>query len=141
MLIDGFEQTMLMRKSDKDCLMELELLDYSIDEFQWGERTALTGKSLSVSVADLQELLTDLCHGIRVDYQIARPGESKRIVHVLDTVLPIAKLSGAGTTFPGFDGPAELVGSGRTARIKNLLVTVAGRFPQFEALTPIEKPR
>jgi glycine reductase len=121
--------------------MELELLDYSIDELQWGERTALTDKSLSVSLADLRELLRDLSHGIRVDYELARPGESKRIVHVLDTVLPIAKLSGAGSTFPGFDGPAELVGTGRTTRIKNLLVTVAGRFPDFDSLTPIEKPR
>ncbi|MGH7810773.1 MAG: glycine/sarcosine/betaine reductase component B subunit, partial [Candidatus Binatia bacterium] len=41
----------------------------------------------------------------------------------------------------GFDGPAQLVGSGKTARIKNFLVTVAGRFPQFDLLTPIEKPR
>jgi glycine reductase len=121
--------------------MELELLDYSIDELQWGERTTLTGKSLSVSVAELRKLLKDLCCGIHVDYELARPGESKRIVHVLDTVLPIAKLSGAGTTFPGFDASAQLVGTGQTARIKNLLVTIAGHFPQFDSLTPIEKPR
>jgi sarcosine reductase len=121
--------------------MELELLDYSIDELRWGERTALTGKSLSVYAPDLQELLKDLSHDIHVDYEIARPGESKRIVHVLDTVLPIAKLSGHATTFPGFDGPAQLVGTGNTIRIRNLLVTVAGRFPNVEALTPIEKPR
>ncbi|HEV8719088.1 MAG TPA: glycine/sarcosine/betaine reductase component B subunit [Candidatus Binatia bacterium] len=121
--------------------MELELFDYSIDELRWGERTALTGKSLSVHAPDLRELLKDLSHGIHVDYEIARPGESKRVVHVLDTVLPIAKLSGHATTFPGFDGPAQLVGTGKTIRIRNLLVTVAGRFPNVEALTPIEKPR
>jgi sarcosine reductase len=121
--------------------MELELLDYSIDELRWGERTALTGKSLSVYAPDLRELLKDLSHDIHVDYEIARPGESKRIVHVLDTVLPIAKLSGHATTFPGFDSPAQLVGTGKTLRIRNLLVTVAGRFPDVEALTPIEKPR
>jgi glycine reductase len=121
--------------------MELELFDYSIEELQWGERTALRGKSLTVAVADLRDLLAGLCHGIRVDYELARPGESKRIVHVLDTVLPIAKLSDPGSVFPGFDGAAKLVGTGKTARLKNLLVTVTGRFPQFESLTPIEKPR
>ncbi len=121
--------------------MELELFDYSIDELRWGERTALTGKSLSVYAPDLRELLKDLSHDIHVDYEIARPGESKRIVHVLDTVLPIAKLSGHATTFPGFDSPAQLVGTGKTLRIRNLLVTVTGRFPNVEALTPIEKPR
>jgi glycine reductase complex component B subunit alpha and beta len=121
--------------------MELELLDYSIDELGWADRTSLTGKSLTIATADLQELLKELSHGIRVDYELVRPGESKRIVHVLDTVLPIAKLSDSVKAFPGFDGPAQLVGSGKTARIKNLLVTVAGRFPDFDALTPIEKPR
>jgi glycine reductase complex component B subunit alpha and beta len=121
--------------------MELELHDYSIDELQWGERTILTGNSLFVSSAELRELFKDLGYGIHVDYELARPGESKRIIHVLDTILPIAKLSGAGTTFPGFDAPAQPIGTGQTARIKNLLVSVAGRFPRLDALTPIEKPR
>ena len=90
--------------------MELELLDYSLAELRWGERTVLDNHSLSLSVADLHEQIKDLPAGIHVDYDLARPGESKRIVHVLDTVLPIAKLTGSTLTFPGFDGPAELVG-------------------------------
>ena len=121
--------------------MELELLDYSLAELRWGERTVLDGNALSVSVVDLQEQIKDLPAGIQVDFELARPGESKRIVHVLDTVLPIAKLTGARLTFPGFDGPAELVGCGRTVRLKNLLVTVTGRFPHPELMSPIEKPR
>ena len=121
--------------------MELELLDYTLEDLQWGERTALDGKSLSVSVADLQEQIKDLSHGIQIDYELARPGESKRIVHVLDTVLPIAKLDRSGSTFPGFEGAAQLVGTGQTTRIRNLLVTIAARFPHPEAMTPIEKPR
>jgi glycine reductase len=121
--------------------MELALLDYSIDNIGWGERSELTGSSLSLSAADLHTLLSDLSHGIQIDFQLVRPGESTRIIHVLDTVLPIAKRAGATAAFPGFDGPAQLVGSGESTRIKNLLVTVAGRFPDFAALTPIEKPR
>jgi hypothetical protein len=121
--------------------MELQLHDYTIEDVEWSERTALNGKSLFVSVADLQEQIKDLSHGIQIDYALARPGESKRIVHVLDTVLPIAKLNGSGATFPGFEGAAQLVGSGQTMRIRNLLVTIAARFPHPEAMTPIEKPR
>jgi glycine reductase complex component B subunit alpha and beta len=121
--------------------MELELLDYAIEDLQWGEHTVLKGKSLWLSVAELQEQIKELSRGIRIDYELARPGESKRIVHVLDTVLPIAKLADCRLTFPGFDGPADLVGSGQTMRLKNLLVTVAGRFPHPELMTPIEKPR
>ena len=121
--------------------MELALLDYSIDRLEWGPRSALAGRSLTVSQADIHDLLGDLSHGIRVDCELVRPGESKRIVHVLDTVLPIAKLAGSGTVFPGFHDSTKLVGTGKTSRLKNLLVTVAGRFPQFESLSPIEKPR
>ncbi len=121
--------------------MELQLLDYRLEDLQWGEHTALDGKSLTISVADLREQIKDLSHGVQIDYELARPGESKRIVHVLDTVLPIAKLGGSGSTFPGFEGAAQLVGTGQTARIGNLLVTIAARFPHPEAMTPIEKPR
>jgi len=121
--------------------MELEIVDYSIDDIHWAERTSLNGNSLTVSLSDLERLTADLSHGIRIDYELARPGESKRIVHALDAALPIAKTNSLNLTFPGFDGPAELVGSGETTRIKNLLVTICGRFPHLEEMTPIEKPR
>jgi len=121
--------------------MELELLDYKIQTLQWGEHTRLDGNTLTLSRADLQQQIQNLTHGIPIDVQLVRPGEATRIVHVLDTVMPIAKLSGTGETFPGFEGAAELVGTGQTVRIPNLLVTVAGRFPHFEDLSPIEKQR
>ena len=121
--------------------MELALLDYAIEELQWSEHTALRGNSLLIAVADLEEQIKDLSSGIHIEYDLARPGEAKRIVHVLDTVLPIAKLTDSRLTFPGFDGPAALVGTGRTTRIKNLLVTIAARFPHPEVMTPIERPR
>jgi hypothetical protein len=125
----------------EDRTMELELLDYSIDELNWGERSLLKGKALTLARVEIEQLLSELSRGIGIDFELVRPGESKRIVHVLDTVLPIAKHPGGAAAFPGFAGPAELVGSGRTVRMKNLLVTVAGRFPDIDALTPIEKPR
>jgi len=125
----------------KNFAMELQLFDYSLEQVQWGERTGLDGKTLSLCMDDLQEVLNDLSPGVHVDFQIARPGEAKRIVHVLDAVMPIAKRGGLGSTFPGFEGAAELVGTGKTVRFKNLLVTVTGRFPHFDSLTPIEKPR
>jgi glycine reductase len=121
--------------------VELELINYSIERIEWGDRALLEGKSLALNLSQLQNEIKEFTHGIGVDWELARPGESKRIVHVLDTVLPIAKLNGLGSTFPGFDGPAHLAGTGQTTRIDNLLVTVAGRFPHPESLTPIEMPR
>src|SRR5262245_53706936 len=111
--------------------MELELLDYSIEQLDWGERSVFAAKSLRIARSDVEALLNEWNHGIDIDFELVRPGESKRIVHVLDTVLPIAKHPGGAAAFPGFAGPAQLVGNGQTIRIKNMLVTVAGRFPDF----------
>ena len=91
--------------------MELQLFDYRLEQVQWDERTGFDGKTLSLCVNDFHELLKDLSPGVHVDFQIARPGEPKRIVHVLDAVMPIAKPAGAGSTFPGFEGAAQLVGT------------------------------
>ncbi|HEY6401527.1 MAG TPA: glycine/sarcosine/betaine reductase component B subunit, partial [Blastocatellia bacterium] len=125
----------------EDYPVELELLDYALEEIEWGDQTRLKGKFLSLCLTDLQAQIQELSHGIHIDYQLARPNESKRIAHVLDTVLPITKSTGSSSTFPGFDRPAQLVGTGQTIRLKNLLVTVAGRFPHPELMTPIERPR
>ena len=124
-----------------DPLLELELEDHAIEAIEWSDETRLQGATLLIGRTDLEQRIGDLCHGMTVNFELARPGESKRIVHVLDTVMPIAKADSDGVTFPGFEEPAALVGSGRTIRINNLLVTVAGRFPHTESLSPIETPR
>jgi glycine reductase complex component B subunit alpha and beta len=121
--------------------MDLELFDYSIGELAWGEQSALAGKKLTIARQEIESLVSEPSRAIAIDFELVRPGEPKRIIHVLDTVLPIAKIGSGVTTFPGFAGPAQLVGSGQTVRIKNLLVTVVGRFPDIASLTPIEKPR
>ncbi len=72
--------------------MELELFDFHIDDIQWGDRTSLAGGQLSLDLAEIQDQIKDLTRNINVAMELARPGESKRIVHVLDTMLPIDKL-------------------------------------------------
>ena len=121
--------------------MELELLDFHIDDIQWGDRTSLVGGQLTVNVAEIQNQIKDLARNINVAMELARRGESKRIVHVLDSMLPIDKLDDEARTFPGIDVPARLIGTGQTQRLRNVLVTIAGTFPHVEAMTPIEKPR
>jgi glycine reductase len=121
--------------------VELALFDFHIDDIQWGDRTSLVRGQLNVSLAGIQEQIKDLIRNIRLTAELARPGESKRIVHVLDTIIPIGKVDDDLRTFPGIDAPARLVGTGQTERLRNVLVTVAGGFPHPEAMTPIEKPR
>jgi glycine reductase len=121
--------------------MRLELLDYRLEDIQWGERTLLSGGTLFLHAADIQNEIKDLARNVGVRLELARPGESKRLVHVLDTFHPLEKIASAAHAFPGIDQPAALVGTGRTARLRNMLITVTGLFPHAEAMTPIERPR
>ena len=102
-------------------IVELELLDFHVDDIQWGEQSSLVGRQLIVSLAEIQEQIKDLTPIIKLTAKLARPGESKRIIHVLDTLMPIAKVDDERRTFPGIDHPARLVGTGRTERLRNVL--------------------
>ncbi|MGE5216251.1 MAG: glycine/sarcosine/betaine reductase component B subunit [Chloroflexota bacterium] len=121
--------------------MKLELLDYHVDDIQWAERSSLVGGRLNVGLSEIQEQIKDLTRNIKVAAELARPRESKRIIHVLDTFLPIAKVNDAIHTFPGIDAPARLSGTGQTVRLRNVLVTVTGSFPHPDVMTPLERPR
>lgn len=121
--------------------MRLELLDYHLDDIQWSDRTLLSAGTLFLNAADVQDEIKDLVRNVGVRLELARPGESKRLVHVLDTFHPLGKIDPTAYTFPGFDQPAALVGTGRTVRLRNMLITITGLFPHPEAMTPIERPR
>ncbi len=121
--------------------MRLELLDYRLEDIQWGERTLLRGGTLFLNPADVQQRIKDLTRTVGARLDLARPGESKRIIHVLDTIHPLEKSDSAQRAFPGFDPPATLVGTGRTVRLRNLLITLTGLFPHTETMTPLERPR
>lgn len=121
--------------------MELELHDFYADAIEWADRTELTGRRLNISLLEIQDQIKELTRNIKVAPELARPGESKRIVHVLDTFLPIAKIHGGQQTFPGVGIAARLAGTGQTERLRNVLVTVTGSFPHPEVMTPLERPR
>jgi glycine reductase len=121
--------------------VRLELLDYHLEDIQWGERTLLRGGTLFLNPTDVQQRIKDLARNVGAHLDLARPGESKRIVHVLDTIHPLEKMDSALRAFPGFDPPASLVGTGRTVRLRNMLITITGLFPHPELMTPLERPR
>ena len=56
------------------------------------------------------------------------PGESCRLVHVLDTVAPMAKVQGRSTVYPGFFGTTMLRGWSQSSR-PGAAVIVCATFP------------
>lgn len=105
--------------------MRLELGSFTVREVRLGDRTALLGRVLSIDPRALVEhLLADPVLN-DVSVEVARPGDSIRIIHVLDAVEPRLKVSG-GSDFPGIMGPPDLTGSGRTHRLEGVAILGTG---------------
>lgn len=108
----------------------LELETHQVDDIQLAGETCLDGRILRVDEAQVRSLVLQDPRIDRVELDVARPGESTRIVHCLDVVEPRRKLEGPGVVFPGFLGGPETVGQGVTARLAGVGVTTSSRFPQ-----------
>lgn len=104
---------------------------HRVSSVSFGEETKLVDGQLTVSVEQLEPLvhgpLLDLVH-----FNWASPGESKRIVKILDAVQPRTKGPGGGGIFPGFVGPAMPQGRGDTHVLDNVAVCVAGYLPRAQ---------
>jgi sarcosine reductase len=101
--------------------MNLEMQSFRVSDVRFGAATAWHEGVLWLDRDALAAHLREDTRLTRVGIEVARPGESIRIIHVLDAVEPRIKVSG-GPDFPGFLGRPELVGSGRTHRLEGVAV-------------------
>lgn len=108
----------------------LEVQSHQVEDVQLGEETRLEGGVLRVDEGAVRELVLEDPRIAKLGLDVARPGESVRIVHCLDVVEPRRKLEGPGVVFPGFLGGPATVGQGVTTRLAGVGVTTASRFPQ-----------
>jgi glycine reductase complex component B subunit alpha and beta len=104
--------------------MQLNLAIHQVEAVEFGQQTALSNGRLSIQRDALQaELLEDRRLG-SVQLELARAGESCRMLPVFDIVEPRAKLDPAGRDFPGALSPIAGVGWGTTRVLRGLGVTV-----------------
>lgn len=94
-----------------------------------GEETGVADGVLTVDSEGLRSLVLEDPRIADVAFEVARPGESTRIVHCLDAVEPRTKIGG-GTVFPGILGGVETVGTGETLRLAGMSVLSSSRYPQ-----------
>lgn len=100
--------------------MRLEVGWVHVADLRFGPRTALADHTLTIDREELARLLEPDPAFDRVEVELARPGESCRIVHIVDALEPRYRLE--GTNFPGALGPMGLVGEGHTRALKNVLL-------------------
>ncbi len=100
--------------------MRLEIGSVHVGDVRFGPRTAFEDHTLVVDRGELAALLEEDGQFERVEIELAHPGESCRIIHVLDVLEPRYRLE--GPNFPGALDPMGLVGQGHTRALKNLVV-------------------
>jgi glycine reductase len=113
---------------------------HQVREVGFGERTRFADGVLTVSVDQARAVLSDAAlAGVELSW--VSPGQSARIVKVLDAVEPRTKGPGGGGIFPGFVGPLRPQGHGETHVLGGVTVVTAGFLPRAqEALVDLIGP-
>src|SRR5438270_6744430 len=111
-----------------------------VEEVDLGDTTAFDGGRLTVSAEEARAVVADpALADTRVTW--ASPGQSVRIVKLLDAVEPRTKGPGGGGIFPGFVGPALPQGRGQTHVLRGAAVVAAGFLPRAqEAVVDMSGP-
>ena len=100
--------------------MRLDLGCVHIEDVRFGAKTAIENQVLSIDRQEVISLLEQESLFERVEIELAHPGESCRIIRVLDVVEPRFRLN--GPNFPGALAGNSLVGDGETRALKNVAV-------------------
>src|SRR5438552_4977710 len=103
-------------------VVALDLATFKVTDVVLGSETRLRDGILAVNAEDLKSILlaNDAFEDVSID--VARPGESVRLIHVVDVVEPRMRVLNPGSDFPGLLGRLETVGTGRTHRRSGVAV-------------------
>jgi glycine reductase complex component B subunit alpha and beta len=110
--------------------VELELRKIKINDVQFGAKTLVENGVLYINREEIIYLLKEDERVKDVKVDLARPGESVRIIPVKDVIEPRAKLD--GEAFPGIDGPIAEVGRGITYVLQGSAVVTTGPIVGFQ---------
>lgn len=111
--------------------MKLRLGRIKISDIQFGETTQVKSGVLYVNKAEVVAALADE-RLEKIELDLARPGESVRIMPVKDVIEPRLKTEGAGGVFPGFISKVDTVGSGVTLVLSGAAVVTVGNIVGFQ---------
>ncbi len=120
--------------------MALVRLVHQVRQVVLGDQTSWAAGTLTVSADEAGRLMADpALEEVRLSW--ASPGQSARIVKVLDAVEPRTKGAGGGGIFPGFVSPARPQGRGETHVLRGAAVVTAGYMPRAqEGLVDLSGP-
>lgn len=111
--------------------MRLELHKVKIKDAQWADRTHVENGVLYINREEALKVVREDSRFVKADLDIARPGESVRIIPVKDVIEPRIKLDASGY-FPGFCAPMRRAGQGPTLALDGAAVVTCGPIVAFQ---------
>ena len=112
--------------------MRLEIGNINIKDIQLADKTEVKNGVLYINSQEMAKVVGDDDKIASVKIDLAKPGDSTRIIPVKDVIEPRVKVSGTGGMFPGFISGVETVGGGRTHVLKGAAVVTCGKIVGFQ---------
>jgi len=109
----------------------LKLGYINIADVRFGEKTFIKDNVLFIDKVEMTKHLSDTRFK-SVEIEIAKPGDSTRIIPVKDCIEPRVKVEGGGGVFPGFVSKVDTVGTGITHCLKGTAVVTTGKIVGFQ---------
>lgn len=110
-------------------MMSLDLASFPVHRARFGSRTEYQDGQLTIDPEAVRRLVLRDPRIKDVQLELVHPGESVRVIRVLDAIEPLTKVNGPSCTFPGFNGPPQTCGSGLTHRLEGFTVLQVTEFP------------
>lgn len=103
---------------------------YEITDAVFAEKTSLENGVLYISKEELRQEVEPMLKAVKsVDFEIVKPGENTRIIHILDTLQPMVKIEGEGGQYPGYFSDPVMTGTGRTNLLSGFTVMESAALP------------
>lgn len=113
--------------------MRLELGEIYIEDIKFADKSEIVDHVLYLNKSDLvKEANLEDTYLKDIDFEIAKPGESVRIIPVKDVNEPRVKIEGNGEVYPGILNKVDHVGEGKTLALKNMAVITTGQIVGFQ---------
>lgn len=112
--------------------LKLELGYIFIKDIQFAEKSKVENGTLYVNKEEVKAIILEDQNFKSADVELAKPGESVRIMPVKDVIEPRVKVEGPGGIFPGMVSKVETVGSGKTNVLKGAAVITTGKIVGFQ---------
>lgn len=107
---------------------------YDIQDIKFGAQCKIETHCLTISKEELKhQIQADLKAIKDIDFEIVKPGENTRIIHLLDTIQPMYKAKGPGQVYAGFLADPITIGQGETHVLRGFSVMESAELPWEEA--------